>query len=511
MQKPHVILIYPKTGLDFGSTVAPPHAVLAVAAPLDKAGYRVTILDQRTQVINESTLAPLISDELIFVGLSSMTGTQIRHALKISGMVRNLTDGKVPIVWGGTHPTILPEQTVSHPNVDIVVVGEGELTTMELVKALENKQPLFGIAGLCYKDGLAPVLNPTRPLMDVEELLPVPWHLIPVEKYIHRDMYVKNSTRTLDIGQTSRGCPFRCGFCSSASIRGRKWRAMSAEKSLDMIVGSVRKFNLDGLWLRDDEFYINRDRAHTIFEGMIRENLNLSFYTSGTRVDVFLQASDEELLAMKRAGAYTLKFGAESGSQRILDLMQKGITPEMTLKVNQKCKQLGIIPSFGLVIGYPTETFEDIDKTIDLAYRIKRENPDAQLETMAQFTPLPGTPSWKLAEEHGLVSPSSLEGWCNWLFDDYDFAGEKLPWYNSSERHWIGNISYMSILANALPNVVDSMRNKTLRSVFALLAKPASSYFRFRLSNKLYRGAPEMAIVRYLRRKIFYESEATIE
>lgn len=511
MQKPHVILIYPKTGLDFGSTVAPPHAVLAVAAPLDKAGYRVSILDQRTQVINEQLLSELISDDLIFIGLSSMTGTQIRHALKISGMIRNLTGGKVPIVWGGTHPTILPEQTVSHPLVDIVVVGEGELTTMDLVKALENKQSLKGIPGLCYKDGPIPVLNPMRPLMDVEELLPVPWHLVPVEKYIHRDMYVKNSVRVLDIGQTSRGCPFRCGFCSSASIRGRKWRAMSAEKSLDMIVGAVRRFNLDGLWLRDDEFYINRSRAHTIFEGMIRENMNLSFYTSGTRVDVFLQASDEELLAMKRAGAYTLKFGAESGSQRILDLMQKGITPEMTLKVNQKCKKLGIIPSFGLVIGYPTETFDDIDMTIDMAYRIKRENPEAQLETMAQFTPLPGTPSWDLAVQHGLVAPASLDGWCNWLFDDYDFAGEKLPWYTARERQWIGNISYMSILANALPNVVDSMRNQTLRSLFSVLVHPASAYFRFRLKNKLYRGAPEMAIVRYLRRKIFYESEATIE
>jgi radical SAM superfamily enzyme YgiQ (UPF0313 family) len=509
--KPHVILIYPKTGLDFGSTVAPPHACLAVAAPLDKAGYRVTILDQRTQIIDENLLRPLISDDLIFIGLSSMTGTQIKHALKISGIARELTNGKVPIVWGGTHPTILPEQTVSHPNVDIVVMGEGEITTMELVKALENKQSLNGIQGLCFKNGPIITLNETRPLMDVEELLPVPWHLIPVEKYIHRDMYVKNSVRTLDIGQTSRGCPFRCGFCSSASIRGRKWRAMSAEKSLDMIVGTVRKFNLDGLWLRDDEFYINRTRAHTIFEGMIRENLNLSFYTSGTRVDVFLQASDEELIAMKRAGAYTLKFGAESGSQRILDLMQKGITPEMTLKVNQKCKKLGIIPSFGLVIGYPTETFEDIDMTIDMAYRIKRENPDAQLETMAQFTPLPGTPSWDLAVQHGLVAPASLDGWCNWLFDDYDFAGEKLPWYNARERQWIGNISYMSILANALPNVVDSMRSNALRPILKLLANPASAYFRYRLSNKLYRNAPEMAIVRYLRRKIFYESEATIE
>ena len=279
--KPSVLLLYPKTGMDFGSTVAPPHALLTIAAPLLQAGYRVKILDQRVEAITTQVLDSLISKDLICVGISSMTGTQIRNALNLSKIVRELTDGKVPLVWGGCHPAVTPEQTAEHPYVDIVVEGEGDETFVELLKAIENKEDLRKVKGLTYKDGSETVKTGYRPLLNVEELLPIPWELLNVEKYVHRDMYVKGRQRVLDLGQTSRGCPFDCGFCSSAEIRERKWRAMSSEKSLDLITESVHRFNLDGIWLRDDEFYINRKRASAIFKGMIDRKLDVSFYTSG--------------------------------------------------------------------------------------------------------------------------------------------------------------------------------------------------------------------------------------
>ena len=126
--------------------------------------------------------------------------------------------------------------------------------------------------------------------------------------YVHHGMYVKGRTRVLDIGQTSRGCPFNCGFCSSAGMRRRGRHPLSVESSLDLIRGAVRRFQLDGFWLRDDEFYINRQRAYEICLGIIRDQLDVSFYTAGTRVNVFLKATDEQLRALKLAGAHTLKF-----------------------------------------------------------------------------------------------------------------------------------------------------------------------------------------------------------
>lgn len=504
-EKPQVLLIYPKTGLDIAAAISPPHGILAVAAPIAHAGYRVTVLDQRVQTISEEILRDLISSELICIGFSTMSGNQIRHALHIAKLLRRLTDGKVPFIWGGAHPSVIPEQTLDNENVDLVVIGEGDETFIEVVKAIEAKGDFTNISGLAYRKGTETIITATRPLIDVNTLLPTPWELIDVEQYVHKnnDMYLKGCARVLDLGQTSRGCPFSCGFCSSASIRGRKWRPLTAARSLEMIKEGVRRFNLDGFWLRDDEFYIDRSRAHEICDGIVANNLGTKFYTAGTRVDVFLKSTHEELIALKNAGAVNLKFGAESGSARILKMMNKGITPEDTLEANRRCMKYGFLPSYTLLIGYPTETFEEVDMTIDLGYRLMAENPDAHLETISTFTAFPGTPDYGLALSYGLTPPKTFEGWADWTLDDYDTDGSKLPWLTAEQRQWVGNISYMSILAESMEGVVRSIGGGWLNPALVRCSTIFSRYFRYRLKNKCYRNVPELALVRWLRKKLF--------
>jgi len=479
-----IVLIYPKTGMDIGSTVAPPHNLLCVAAPLDKAGYDVKIIDQRVDSQWNWHLLEELTAKPIFVGISTMTGTQVKFAMEIARIVR--MKGNVPIVWGGPHPTLLPKQIMDSGLADYVCIGEVDKAILSIARGIQR-----GVHSETY--------YPMLPNM--ENLLPTPWHLINVEQYIHPDIYLKGG-RNLDVGQTSRGCPFSCGFCSSASIRQRKWRAMSVEKSLDMIGKAIVDFNLTGFWLRDDEFYIDSQRAARIAEGLIP--FEVKYYTSGTRIDVFNKTPEEQVKLYKRSGANTLKFGAESGCDRILKLMSKGITRKETLEANLKAKRHGIIPAFSLMLGFPTETFTEVEETIDMARQIRKDNPQAQFETMAIYTALPGTPLWDMALEYGLKPPQELGGWSDWNFDEYDPEGRRIPWFNREERQAIGNLSYLSMLSNAVPNVIDSLESPVMSRLLQLAYTIPHKYFQWRWFGKHYRHTWELNIIRRLRQRIFY-------
>lgn len=283
---------------------------------------------------------------------------------------------------------------------------------------------------------------------------------------------------------------------------------MSAEKSIDMIKEAVKKFSLTGIWLRDDEFYIDANRAARICEGIIP--LNIKYYTSGTRVDVFNKVAEEQVELYERSGANTLKFGAESGCNRILRLMGKGITKEETLKANLKAKRHNITPAFALMLGFPTETFKEIEETIDMARQIREDNPQAQFETMATYTALPGTPMWNMALKYGLKPPKKLEEWADWNFDEYDLEGKRIPWFNKKDRQAIGNLCYLSMLSNALPNVIDSLANPVTSKLLRLAYILPQKYFQWRFFGKHYKHAWELDIVRELRHRMFYDGKKVI-
>lgn len=490
--------------MDVGSAITPPHSLLAIAAPLHRQGYKVSIIDQRTDASWHRNLALELEGKPVCVGITCMVGRQIYFSLEAARIVREASDGAIPIVWGGPHPSTVPEQTLKNDYVDIVCIGEGDVTFSELVTTLSSHESLSQVKGIAFKNGGRPVFTEQRDLLDIETLPSLPWELINVEDYIRPDFYLKNSPRTLDIGQTSRGCPFRCGFCSSASLRRRKWRAMSSEKSVGFIAEAVGRFNLTGIWIRDDEFYVDRKRTYEICEGILKENLNISWYTAGTRVDLFNRATDEEIALLRRSGAYALKFGVESGSNRILALVGKGITWHETLEANRKAKKHGIVFGFSLMMGFPTETLEEIYQTVDLGQRIMAENPTAQLETIATYTPLPGTPLFSLALEYGLQPPDSLECWIDWDFWEYDLEGRRIPWFSCRDRKKIGNIGYCHTIAHALPNLIDSVSNGFVRRALKTLTAPLTWFSHLRIKRKRFEFAPELAVIRFIRGKLFY-------
>ena len=189
-----IILCQPKSGMDIANTVAPPHSLLCVAAPLERAGYNVKIIDQRTNSKWKEDLLDELDTHPIYVGITCMVGTSVKFAIELAELIR--WQGGTPIVWGGALPTIIPQQFIDSGLADYVFQREVDETVVELTRKIANKTQVERIVD--------------SELPDMEKLLPEPYHLIDVEHYIHPDMYVKNGRMTMDIGQTSRRCPYHC-------------------------------------------------------------------------------------------------------------------------------------------------------------------------------------------------------------------------------------------------------------------------------------------------------------
>lgn len=497
-----ILMLYPKTGFDVEGAIAPPFALLTTVAPLLNEGYNVKIIDQRVDDSWKSKIVNELKKNPLYVGVSSMSGSQINFALQISRIVKENAN-EIPIVWGGTHSTILPEQTLENPNIDVVVEGEGELTIVELTKTLEKNKDLADVKGLHFKrkDG-SQVNTGFRPLMDIGTMLPTPWHLVNPEDYVYKDFYMRNVKRTLDIGQTSRGCPFQCGYCCSAFIR-KYWRPMSVEKSVERIVDDVRKFKLDSVWIRDDNFFANLERARKICQGMINEGLDIKWYTSGTRADSINRMTHDQITTFKKAGAEVFKIGAESGCERILQLINKGCTVKELHLANRKSKKYDIIPAMSFMGGFPTETYDELMQTIDCMIKVKKDNPAVQVESMCIYTAYPKTGLWSLALKCGLKQPQKLEEWASWGF--HDFNDKRNPWLSSAERRRLGNITYASTFACVADNLAGSIKSPVKRALVKSVVKPLSLYYGWRFNRKLFNWLPELTLIRYARHKMLDE------
>ena len=228
-----VVLVYPHVikGWQARPIVALPMSLLCIATPVLNAGYDVKIIDQRVEPRWRSILKEELQKDPLCVGVSSMTGPQLRHALDISKIVKEY--GNLPVVWGGTHASLLPAQTLENENIDIVVQGEGEETFAELVQALDGKQPLSNVKGIWYKDNGRIKDTGARPFIDLNEQPPLPYHLVDLTKFTRTMFGIEH----LDFF-TSRGCPHQCTFCLNKAFHKKQWRPMDP----DLVVSKDKRF-----------------------------------------------------------------------------------------------------------------------------------------------------------------------------------------------------------------------------------------------------------------------------
>jgi len=275
-----------------------PLGLLAISTLLDKDGYNIKICHSSQKKEDEVILEKI--DNAICVGISSMTGYQITDGLRFAQLVRD-RNKNIPIVWGGVHPTIETKQTIQHSLVDIIVRGQGEETFYELVKVLEAKADLKNVKGIVYKVKGAVMTNIARPIKDMNEFPPIPYHLLDksVGRYIKKTVY---SERTLPI-ITSSGCPFRCGFCYlSTPEYQRKWDGYPSERIIKEVEFLIDKYKVDTIDIRDSNFFISKERVRQFFSSIIEKEIKILFINLNGRVDQLINCDDDLWRLMERAG-----------------------------------------------------------------------------------------------------------------------------------------------------------------------------------------------------------------
>jgi len=473
------VLIQPKTGTWDAMSLRVPESLLAVSAVPIKHGYNVVILDQRIEKNWKEKLEDYLKDKPLCVGITSMTGEQLKYAIEIMDFIKSKSN--VPIVFGGPHATLLPEQSIKYKKIDIIITGEGDYTFYHLLDSLKYKKNFKHIGGIYFKENeQTRYTKPGEIVKNLDDLPDYSYSLIDIDKYETFDL---NGGKSMSI-MTSRGCPHRCKFCAIPVVYPF-WRGYGVKRVIEKIKKLQRDYNISNFYFQDDNLGANTPRFIDLITELLKLDKKIKWGTLGIRADTIKLLTDEQLELMYKSGCHDLDIGVETGSRRVNQFINKGETIETIIDSNKRLSKFPIKLKYTFIIGFPTETREERMESIDLALRLQKENPNAYT-LFFPFTPIMGTDFFNLAIEYGFKKPQSLEGWADLRFDDWL---EKYPsWLSKREIIEIEEISLVSIFANR--NVAYKFARPFLKIVLRLYYPIA----KFRFKNKFFKFSIELRL-----------------
>jgi radical SAM superfamily enzyme YgiQ (UPF0313 family) len=482
-KKKDVVLIFPKVSDSANSRLnaALPLSVLYVGTGASKK-YDVHIVDMRMDDGWAATVRRLAGSGPVAVGISSMTGCQIKHGLEAARLVRSV-DPKIPIVWGGVHPSIEPESTIKNEFVDYVVIGEGEKTFPELLDALASGSSIDKVAGVCFKkDGKVVRTKPREPV-DLDEMVIPDYSLIDVEAYMRSEF---NGPRCFQI-VSSRGCPHRCGYCYTKCNHG-KYRAMSAANVVKHLKYVVEKFRPDMVDISEDNFFVLKGRVEHICRGVVGAGIKARFNAT-CRAEYVASFSDELLRLLGEAGFEWLFIGAESGSDSVLKHISKGSLRKDAVAACRRLKDAGIYGRFSFMAGFPGERREDVIETVRLMAKLTEINGRTQILQLFMYSPYPGTALFDELAEAGFKLPSTLEDYA-----DVTWSQTGYPWLPAEDRRLIDDLRISALFLDGR-SASERYDNGTLTRI---LNKAYSKLFKFRIRHNLFGPMPEARAVRFV-------------
>lgn len=453
-----IVLIYPKTSLDKpGVSVGLPMSILYASTLLVKRNYDLILFDSRVEEISNLPYADVY-------GISAMTGYQIQDGLKYAETARQINPA-CKIIWGGVHASLLPDQTLEHPLVDSVIIGEGELSILNCVIDIS--------AGRLEKKYFSEFI-------DLNSLPEPPYQLLNINKYF---LNLYQSKQTLSI-LSARGCPFRCKFCYNSAFNKNKWRPISARLLVDRIKSALA-YGAKSVDLVDDNFFVDKQRVIDFCKFLDEEGIHINILTN-CRIDFLYRAEDDFLKMIFNAGFKELFIGVESGSQKTLDSIGKGITLEQILSVNRRLRSIGIKPIYSFITGFPDESYAQTKETLRFMVRLLKENPDACVTALKIYTPFPGTELYDRCLQLGMAVPTDLQGWSEF---DYNSA------YFTKDRR-LEKLSYITYFLDH-KNMVNFTTSKLVKAFIILYSK----YVRSRVKFNWYGFMPEWRIIKYLKNR----------
>ena len=427
-KKKKILLFFPSPLPYERSWHGVPLALLAISRVLDKKKYQINIYARHLQ---DKYIDELIAngDDALCLGISAMTGFQIQDGLKMAKLFKKKYP-HIPIIWGGWHPSILPNQTVKNSYVDIVVRGQGDLTFPELVESLYKNKSLKSIKGITYKHKNKIYTNPDRAPSDLSLLPPLPYHLIDVEKCIQNTEY---GSRTIPY-ISSYGCPHRCAFCVEEIVNKRRWRPVPAKTVLKEWQNLIKKYHADSVAVYDSNFFVDEKRVTDICQGMIKGKINLKWGNANGRAGQLSRYQEKTWKLMEKTGCAMILTGAESGSQSALDFISKDMNLDELINFTKKCEQHHIKILYSFLVGLPwSKDPKKNDEFVAGEYKATLGLIDKLLKicnrnryTYYIFLPYPGAALFNRAVSLGLKYPKSLNAWSNYLMSPENAFHETL-------------------------------------------------------------------------------------
>ena len=389
-----------------------PIGLAYVAAAVEKSGFQVQMIDNymlEKPIEEIKAEFAKLKPEIVGITCSSVTYSRVIETAKA---VKE-TVPACKVVVGGWHASYEPETLLQNPEVDYVVMGEGEIAMVQLanyiIKGDKASEP-SKIAGLAYRTEGKIVKNQRQFITNMDEIPFPAWHLLPMDRYVREMEYL--NVKPVDNMSIARGCPFSCAFCETTGLMGRTCRTFSPQRVVDEIKYLITNFGTKGVYFINDNFTVKKKETIELCR-LIRENKLDLQWVCDTRADLI---SKELLQEMKSAGCKTIWFGVESGSPRILEKINKGITVEQTERAFELCRDEGIQTACSFLLGIPGETVEDMKTSFKFARKL-----DPDFCRWNIYIAVPGSPLYDEVMQNHLYD--QIEDYAAYVKTaDFDYA-----------------------------------------------------------------------------------------